>query len=109
MYEKRSEFFKRLFDATGITYELKSDGDIDNNFVLKHNGTSLKTYYNEANENRGLYFALNNSYYSAFGQNYWLEAQNKRKETYLKLIPCLGEEPEAIEELILFSSSGTDA
>jgi hypothetical protein len=110
VYEKRSDFFVKLFDATGIGYELKSDGSIDNNCVLRHGGSSLKAYYNEATDSRGPYFALNGAHYSSFGKEHWIEARNARIETtHLKLIPYPGDELSAVEEIIQFNLEGSSA
>jgi|GEM_PF-3394575 len=45
---EKSDIYKKLFDLVGIEYKLKGSGLIDNNFVLKHNGISIKVYFNEA-------------------------------------------------------------
>lgn len=110
MYEKKSELFMRLFNATEIDYQRKENGCIDSNFVLKHKGTSLKAYYNEATASCDMYFAINRSAYSTFGRKHWQEAKNYRQEEgYLKLDPFAGEELAAVKELIQFADSNVNA
>ena len=104
MQEYRSIFFMRLFDSIGVEYELHGDNRIANEVSLKKDGISLKLYFNEATESRGVYFAANKNEYDRYNWNkYWLFIENLRnEERHFKVIPFPGNDEFGLIDLIEF-------
>jgi hypothetical protein len=110
MFERRSEYFAGLLDALGVTYAWLRPGCMDNNFVLRFDGASLRLYFNDATDKRGAYFAAQSDFYSGFAPQHWLDARNQRREElHMKLVPYPGEEFVALESIIAFARSRADA
>jgi hypothetical protein len=100
-----SPIFIRVFDDLGIQYKLKRTGTIDNDNVLRYQGSSVQAYFNEATDADGTYFAIKRAAYQSFGWRDWEDApcshcaKEKKAGDFVKM-PVPGREKQALQALI---------
>lgn len=97
---------RELFDQFGIMYEVDASDHIKENSVLRHGEASLQLYFRERGR-RQSFFEANAKRYARFTWEHWtfLGSEPDGAAAYVKVVPCIDYESEALEGLLRFIRS----